>query len=89
MLPTAVPEIQRTNLASTVLSLRAMGVYDLTTFDFMDPPPMEVGVFFSSMGGCWEGSRGVRVELLINDNIELAISCFIQVSLGFRIISRI
>ena len=44
MLPTAVPEIQRTNLASTVLSLKAMGVNDLITFDFMDPPPMEVGV---------------------------------------------
>ena len=47
MLPTAVPEIQRTNLASTVLSLKAMGVNDLITFDFMDPPPMEVGVAFS------------------------------------------
>ena len=42
MLPTAVPEIQRTNLASTVLSLKAMGVNDLLSFDFMDPPPMEV-----------------------------------------------
>ena len=41
-MPTAVPEIQRTNLASTVLSLKAMGVNDLITFDFMDPPPMEV-----------------------------------------------
>ena len=44
MLPTAVPEIQRTNLASTVLSLKAMGVNDFITFDFMDPPPMEVGL---------------------------------------------
>ncbi len=43
MLPTAVPEIQRTNLASTVLSLKAMGINDLLSFDFMDPPPMEVG----------------------------------------------
>ncbi len=42
MLPTAVPEIQRTNLASTVLSLKAMGINDLLSFDFMDPPPMEV-----------------------------------------------
>ncbi|XP_064401685.1 ATP-dependent RNA helicase DHX8-like isoform X2 [Halichondria panicea] len=41
MLPTAVPEIQRTNLASTVLSLKAMGINDLLSFDFMDPPPME------------------------------------------------
>lgn len=42
MLPTAVPEIQRTNLAGTVLSLKAMGINDLLSFDFMDPPPMEV-----------------------------------------------
>ena len=42
MLPTAVPEIQRTNLAFVVLSLKAMGINDLLSFDFMDPPPMEV-----------------------------------------------
>lgn len=41
MLSTNVPEIQRTNLASTVLSLKAMGINDLLSFDFMDPPPME------------------------------------------------
>ena len=41
MLSTNVPEIQRTNLASTVLSLKAMGINDLTSFDFMDPPPLE------------------------------------------------
>merc|ERR1740128_817474 len=41
MLPTPVPEIQRTNLASTVLSLKAMGINDLLSFDFMDAPPME------------------------------------------------
>lgn len=39
MLSTAVPEIQRTNLASTVLSLKAMGINDLLSFDFMDAPP--------------------------------------------------
>lgn len=39
MLPSSVPEIQRTNLASTVLSLKAMGINDLLGFDFMDPPP--------------------------------------------------
>ncbi|XP_028405343.1 ATP-dependent RNA helicase DHX8-like [Dendronephthya gigantea] len=41
MLQTAVPEIQRTNLTSTILSLKAMGINDLLAFDFMDPPPME------------------------------------------------
>ena len=29
MLPTPVPEIQRTNLAATVLQLKAMGINDL------------------------------------------------------------
>jgi len=40
MLGTTVPEIQRTNLANTVLLLKAMGINDLLNFDFMDPPPV-------------------------------------------------
>ena len=39
MMPTSVPEIQRTNLGMTVLTLKAMGINDLLAFDFMDPPP--------------------------------------------------
>ena len=41
MLPTPVPEIQRTNLAATLLQLKAMGINDLIGFDFMDAPPVE------------------------------------------------
>ncbi|CAL1293297.1 unnamed protein product [Larinioides sclopetarius] len=41
MLTTPVPEIQRTNLAHTVLQLKAMGINDLLSFDFMDAPPSE------------------------------------------------
>ncbi|ELR22169.1 ATPdependent RNA helicase DHX8, putative [Acanthamoeba castellanii str. Neff] len=41
MLPTSVPEIQRTNLANTVLTLKAMGINDMLGFDFMDPPPVQ------------------------------------------------
>jgi ATP-dependent RNA helicase DHX8/PRP22 len=41
MLPTTVPEIQRTNLSNTVLNLKAMGINDLLHFDFMDPPPTQ------------------------------------------------
>ncbi|CAG5108334.1 Similar to pea: ATP-dependent RNA helicase DHX8 (Drosophila melanogaster) [Cotesia congregata] len=41
MLPTPVPEIQRTNLATTVLQLKTMGINDLLNFGFMDPPPAE------------------------------------------------
>ena len=39
LLPSTVPEIQRTNLGNTVLMLKAMGINDLLGFDFMDPPP--------------------------------------------------
>ena len=41
MLPTPVPEIQRTNLAAIVLQLKAMGINDLIHFDFMDAPPVD------------------------------------------------
>ena len=41
MLPTNVPEIQRTNLGNTVLQMKAMGVNDLLHFDFMDAPPVQ------------------------------------------------
>ncbi|KAI8051663.1 P-loop containing nucleoside triphosphate hydrolase protein [Syncephalis plumigaleata] len=41
MLPNSIPDIQRTNLAMTVLELKAMGVNDLLRFDFMDPPPIQ------------------------------------------------
>lgn len=39
MLPNPIPDIQRQNLSSTILLLKAMGVNDLLHFDFMDPPP--------------------------------------------------
>ncbi|KAF9225565.1 P-loop containing nucleoside triphosphate hydrolase protein [Gyrodon lividus] len=39
MSPTSIPDIQRTNLAYTILLLKAMGINDLLSFDFMDPPP--------------------------------------------------
>merc|ERR1711871_428949 len=41
MLDTAVPEIQRSNLGNTVLTLKAMGINDLIAFDFMDAPPVQ------------------------------------------------
>jgi ATP-dependent RNA helicase DHX8/PRP22 len=39
MLATTVPEIQRINLGFTTLQMKAMGINDLLSFDFMDPPP--------------------------------------------------
>eukprot|EP00924_Labyrinthula_sp_SR-Ha-C_P015130 augustus_masked-scaffold_9-processed-gene-9.42-mRNA-1 protein AED:0.01 eAED:0.02 QI:0/-1/0/1/-1/1/1/0/827 len=41
MLPSTIPEMQRTNLANVVLQLKAMKIEDLLSFDFMDPPPSE------------------------------------------------
>lgn len=38
LLPTSIPEIQRTNLAITVLTLKALGINYLLGFDFMDAP---------------------------------------------------
>jgi pre-mRNA-splicing factor ATP-dependent RNA helicase DHX16 len=36
-----VPEIQRTNMGMTVLMLKSLGINNLMTFEFMDPPPTE------------------------------------------------
>ncbi|KAK9149217.1 hypothetical protein Scep_007974 [Stephania cephalantha] len=36
-----VPEIQRTNLANVVLTLKNLGIHDLIHFDFMDRPSSE------------------------------------------------
>jgi pre-mRNA-splicing factor ATP-dependent RNA helicase DHX38/PRP16 len=41
LLPLTVPEIQRTNLANTVLLLKSLGVVDLLQFHFMDSPPQD------------------------------------------------
>ncbi|KDP42854.1 hypothetical protein JCGZ_23796 [Jatropha curcas] len=41
MSPTATPEIQRINLAEIVLSMMAMGVRDVFSFDFMDSPSFQ------------------------------------------------
>ncbi|GAB1315803.1 DEAH-box ATP-dependent RNA helicase prp22 [Madurella fahalii] len=38
MIPTTVPEIQRTNMANTALLLKAMGINNIPAFPFMDPP---------------------------------------------------
>merc|ERR1719486_910885 len=51
MMPTAVPEIQRTNLANVVLLLKAMQVNDMLGFDFMDPPPVQT--LINAMESLW------------------------------------
>ena len=42
MLTMTVPEIQRTNLAAVVLLLKSLGVDNPLSFDFMDPPPVDI-----------------------------------------------
>jgi pre-mRNA-splicing factor ATP-dependent RNA helicase DHX15/PRP43 len=39
--PQTYPEILRSNLANTVLTLKKLGIDDLVHFDFMDPPAPE------------------------------------------------
>lgn len=39
--PSNVPEMQRTNLATVVLQLKALGIDDILHFDFMSPPPAD------------------------------------------------
>jgi len=51
MLEMTVPEIQRANLGNVVLLLKNLGVDDLLTFEFMDPPPQETMV--ASMYQLW------------------------------------
>lgn len=37
-----VPEIQRSNLAPTILQLKALGIDNIARFDFFSPPPAEL-----------------------------------------------
>lgn len=41
MMEETVPEIQRINLANTVLYLKALGIHDILGFDFLDPPSVD------------------------------------------------
>lgn len=55
--PTTMPEIQRTNLATVVLQLKAMGISDVLGFDFLDPPPRAAII---RQGGVWVGEQYTR-----------------------------
>jgi pre-mRNA-splicing factor ATP-dependent RNA helicase DHX38/PRP16 len=41
LLVSSIPEIQRTNLSNVILLLKSLGVRELSSFDFMDPPPVD------------------------------------------------
>ena len=40
--PSTVPEIQRSNLAPTILQLKALGIDNIARFNFLTPPPAEL-----------------------------------------------
>jgi ATP-dependent RNA helicase DDX35 len=40
--PATIPEIQRSNLAPTILQLKALGIDNIARFDFLTPPPTEL-----------------------------------------------
>ena len=42
MKPQTVPEIQRSNLVSSILQLKSLGIDDVIHFDFISPPPSQV-----------------------------------------------
>ncbi|KAF2151165.1 P-loop containing nucleoside triphosphate hydrolase protein [Myriangium duriaei CBS 260.36] len=44
------PEIQRTNLTSVVLLLKSLGINDLLSFDFMDPPSPDMLIPLNDKG---------------------------------------
>lgn len=41
MMPESVPEIQKANLISTILQLKALGIDNVMQFDWLAPPPAE------------------------------------------------
>ena len=52
----AVPEMQRADLAATVLQLKALGVDNIMTFEWLAPPPAEASM---QSCGCHGGAAGV------------------------------
>ncbi|PRT53467.1 Pre-mRNA-splicing factor ATP-dependent RNA helicase prp16 [Wickerhamiella sorbophila] len=65
MFPQTIPEIQRTNLANTMLTLKALNVDEIYDFDFLDPP--ESSSVSSSLYELWAlgalDSEGKLTEL--------------------------
>lgn len=69
MMEETVPEIQRINLANTVLYLKALGIHDILGFDFLDPPSvdqiMEVSKLLLFLSVLWTFSDCGSSHLLI------------------------
>lgn len=81
MLPTSVPDIQRTNLAATVLQLKAMGINDLLGFDFMDPPPTDAMVMALETLHSLRYVEGMGISSVHIYHIEYYTACTFLLSL--------
>ncbi|CAA7058922.1 unnamed protein product [Microthlaspi erraticum] len=72
MPPTSIPEIQRINLGMTTLTMKAMGINDLLSFDFMDPPQPQALISameqLYSLGALDE--EGLLTKLDIDDDCD-------------------
>lgn len=66
MFSSTIPEIQRTNLANTVLLLKSLGVKNLLEFDFMDPPPQVSPSLFP-----FEPRLNIRQANMLNSMYQL------------------
>ena len=91
----SVPEIQRSNLAPTILQLKALGIDNVARFDFVTPPPSELMVraleLLYSLGALDEYARltkplGTRMAELPVDPMlsrillaSVEMGCFAQV----------
>jgi ATP-dependent RNA helicase DHX8/PRP22 len=71
MLPVSVPEIQRSNLAHTVLILKSLGIHDVLHFELMDPPAVQSLVAalqnLFTLGALDEHGRMTRLGLKMSE----------------------
>lgn len=71
-----VPEMQRAELSSTVLRLKALGVDNMMTFDWLAPPPAETMIraleLLHALGAL---DASARWAYIIAAMLNLTISC--------------
>lgn len=65
----------RSNLGLTVLTMKAMGINDLLNFDFMDPPPAQVGGGWCASTCMDHGRRGQDSGLARTITSPLHVQC--------------
>lgn len=95
LLEATVPEIQRSNLAPTILQLKALGIDNVLRFDFLTPPPAELIIraleLLYSLGAIDDYAKltrplGVRIAEL---SVEPMMAKVLLSSLAFGCLSEI